>query len=154
MKTCLLFYGVAVGLALAQPVVENDSQRLIRLSDIIIKGEVIRTEEQKVVALTAASAGVSYVRPDNCLKGDPVKTEVTLMDNMPVVVHYRKVPAVRVGWWRETPAMGAPARSTKQISGFCTSNRARRTHTVLLASRTFRRNRRLWSRSKGSHDFV
>ena len=108
MKTCLLLYGVAVALALAQPVTENETQRLIRLSDIIVKGEVIRTEEQKVIAITPASEGVSYVRPDRCLKGDPVKTEVTLMDNMPVVVRYRKLPAVRVGWWRETPTAERP----------------------------------------------
>lgn len=83
-------------------------QRLIRLSDVIIKGEVIKTEEQKVISIGQASTGICYVRPDRSLKGDPVKTEVTLLDNMPVVVRHRTVPAVRVGWWRETTASKCP----------------------------------------------
>ena len=108
MKTWFLLYGFAVTMALAQPVPENEIQGLIRLSDTIVKGEVIRTEEQKVIALTAASEVVAYVRPDQCLKGKPVKTEVTLADHRPVVVLDRKVPAVRVAWWRERPSEGSP----------------------------------------------
>ena len=95
MKTSLLLYSVMVMLALAQPVKESELQQLIRLSDIIIKGEVIKTEEQKVISIEQASTGICYVRPDRSLKGNPVKTELTLMDNMPVVVRYRLVHAVR-----------------------------------------------------------
>jgi hypothetical protein len=88
-----------------------DYNELLRLSDVIVKGQVVKIEEQVIIG--GGLNGVGHVGIERILRGEPVKTETTLMDNRPVVVRERAATTVRVGWWRYSVEKECPCTLSK-----------------------------------------